>query len=203
VSAQGQRGGGREAACERQRDVAYHEAGHAVVASAWGFDVEGCWTDGDGGATHSRPPQEMDVGLRSIGQLAEAFAGACAEAILHDDAAPEDRLLTEMNKVLELTRGYSDREAVEWLRERPGVLHDADVVVLLPADDEQASGALGFARDLARKLLRDEWADVEAIAACLGSGARGHPGAGVLRPTAQTPSRPSVALARTREGCSP
>ncbi len=133
-----------------RRVSAYHQAGHAVMAAAVGFDVYECWIARDGsGEVRFRSRWASNAAL-----LAVTVGGSCAESILLDRA--------------DLGSVESFMEGVALMREGDGE-GDAREAGLLLRDHTAvtATELLRRARDFARQVLSDDWADVEAIAGCL------------------------------------
>jgi len=134
--------------------AAYHEAGHAVVAAAMGYDVRSCFTDehGSGAMESSYPVEEIETLEGRRRQLVVAAAGQVAEVIGLglDDLNDDSRL------------DANAREAVEKLAWLLAIGEDRT--------DDQAwvegrmRREVRAARNQARRLLEADWRDVEIIA---------------------------------------
>lgn len=134
--------------------AAYHEAGHAVVAAAMRYDVFGCFIDehGSGVMSFRWPAEEMATleGRRRL--LIVAAAGDVAEVIgLRFDDDPRD---------LDVDAGQA-AVRVAWLAADGHERKDAARL------EELAREEISTARLTARRMLDEEWDDVEAIASSI------------------------------------
>merc|ERR1719231_1380549 len=105
----------------RQRLVAYHEAGHAVMAAMTpGYDAVAKVTivprtNGAGGFTLFTPSEDrMESGLYSYkflkGQLAVALGGRVAEELVYGD----DEVTTGASNDLQQVRNIARRMVAQW-----------------------------------------------------------------------------------------
>eukprot|EP00635_Sarcinochrysidales_sp_CCMP3193_P011804 CAMPEP_0118916700 /NCGR_PEP_ID=MMETSP1166-20130328/16640_1 /TAXON_ID=1104430 /ORGANISM="Chrysoreinhardia sp, Strain CCMP3193" /LENGTH=677 /DNA_ID=CAMNT_0006856609 /DNA_START=95 /DNA_END=2128 /DNA_ORIENTATION=+ len=105
----------------RQRLVAYHEAGHAVMAAlCQGYDTVAKLTiiprsNGAGGFTLFTPSEDrMESGMYSYkflkGQLAVALGGRCAEELVFGD----DEVTTGASNDLQQIRNIARRMVAQW-----------------------------------------------------------------------------------------
>jgi hypothetical protein len=122
----------------RREAVAYHEAGHAIIAHAWGYKDVSVDCNHERGRVFYTPPEgEKGTPAGRFRLLAQALGGMGAEVLRFGDLDPDlvykgDK--TDAGKLLD-----------HWpAQERQGVLADAWI--------------------MAKKLLRERWPDVEWIA---------------------------------------
>ncbi|MHB1539000.1 MAG: hypothetical protein ACYCUM_13920 [Solirubrobacteraceae bacterium] len=134
--------------------AAYHAAGHAIAAAAIGLDVCGCYLDDDCvGAVHYHGEAQPAE------RLAVVLAGRAAQAIAFDDDDFDsaERWHDAVNDDLEeLGSGGVDE-----------VIDDVRQAALLTDRVAPIQEALHDARTFARRLLRENWRDVEAVAESL------------------------------------
>jgi hypothetical protein len=139
--------------------AAFHEAAHAVVAAALGGDVYACWTDAEGGG-EMRFRMPLSAWTPDIG-IAISLAGRIAERMKFPGCFGSDA------HALDHVRDILD-DGADDARERSDCLDIAHLVWDLP-EDLQAN-ILDEAHERASEILREQWADVEAIAGCIGGG---------------------------------
>lgn len=162
---------------EIESAMAYHEAGHAVVACALGQDVswigidDAAGEDWGGRMSHSGP---LAPGQRAWAsdELAIALAGKCAGAMRA--AALELPMDGELPPCVPWADSNGD-----WLHRilenapyrQPDAEVDSDegsaATLLLEVPDDEREEALHKAHATVREILEREWVDVEAIASCL------------------------------------
>jgi hypothetical protein len=155
-----------------QAVTAYHEAGHAVVASELGQDVYSIVVDEKDGAVCHRPRGE-EPGLED--RLSIVLAGSCAEAMA---------VMTDLSGMPQLFEHWRDADDLQYWLDKvrdiikcrstlTGIEGDADEwkaaeIVFGVVPDGGLGRVLGRARDRARAILSREWADVQVIAECIG-----------------------------------
>jgi ATP-dependent Zn protease len=148
------------------RAAAVHEAGHAVVAGHWGYDVyqNHVGSDGRGEVRFTHPEAEYDTPEGRLRLLTVDVAGSIAEDIAFPGVAaatPEDFQLEGVRLAREsLGAGMSEREVL--------AEHDrgdaAEAAMLLRGlSDDEAERQVRLACEDARRILTESWADVEAM----------------------------------------
>jgi hypothetical protein len=122
----------------RREAVAYHEAGHAIIAHAWGYEDVSVDCNNERGRVFYTPPEgEKGTPAGRFRLLAQSLGGMGAEVLRFGELDPD--------LVYKGDKGSAGKLLDHWpAQERQGVLADAWI--------------------MANKLLRERWPDVEWIA---------------------------------------
>ncbi len=154
----------------QRRAVAYHEAGHAVVAAAHGYNVYQINTDGvaNGDVWFCSPISEEGAPDGRCRLLSVDVAGRLAQSIAFGEERRD--IVTEFVNEVRCIRqdGLLDMDR-EHARAAGLELDDYDVAMHLRGrSDEEMRAQLTAAHDVARSILEDQWGDIDGIAACIG-----------------------------------
>src|ERR1700683_2894096 len=151
-----------------ERGIAYHEAGHAAVASAQSYDVTAIDTRGAEGVVLFTPVPGEDGAVEGRRRLLSVDLAGCVAQSIADEEWDRDvaaELGAEADEMIAAGLDRSSRARAAAV----GLQGDAyDVAKHLDATPpEERISQLGEARDLAYRVLVADWEDVRQIAACL------------------------------------
>jgi hypothetical protein len=153
--------------------VAYHGAGRAVVAAALGHDVYDIAVCDGGGRVSHRPRGDgaRDADTELVILVAGPRAERRAAALMSE--APDWWPCDDEVDVWLATMRDLESGAVVYAPDAYGAWPDNDALALAwilgPVPDCERVDKLDDARCSAAEILAREWADVEAVAGCLGA----------------------------------
>jgi len=150
-------------AAKQRRAAAFHEAGHAVVAGHWGYDVyqNHVGQDGLGEVRFTHPPTEYDSPEGRFRLLTVDVAGSLAEEMAGFIPSAWEGLLEGHNLARAgLDAGQTPSEILDEYER--GDAAEAGIL-LRELDATEAERELRGAHDAARTILSERWDDVEAM----------------------------------------